>query len=436
LLGNGDGSFTTAAGPSFNKASGSLSLADLNNDGMLDLAVPSATDGTVTILLGNGDGSFTQKSDYSTGLDSSGTSIADFNGDGIPDIAVAGSYNGTVSILTGKGDGTFVIVTDSMGQFVYAVTLTAVDLNGDGVPDLPTPLNSIGSMNVLLAQPDTTVTLSGVSLEGGGTHNIVASYSGDTLYQPSVSAPVSLDNTTAPPAIYPGTGSYAFPLTVTIQDATPGAEIYYTLDGTTPGSGSSLYSSPIALATGGTVRAIAIAPHFAASAVTAVTYASALPTAVALSIAPGTSVETGTPVTLSAYVTSNGAPFHNGVVLFCRAEAVHCEDAAILGSAPVASGGWAKLRLRFGVGSYNIRAVFLGTSDSANPKLGSVSAVQALTVRGKVTTVTTAISSEVVDGVYKLTSRVAAFGRPAISGSLVFTDSLNGGRSVSLSSTT
>src|SRR5882724_4030818 len=80
----------------------------------------------------------------------------------------------------------------------------------------------------------------------------------------------------------------------------------------------------------------------------------ATPTQTTLSIAPSTSVPVGTPVTLSANVTSNGSSLHDGIVFFCKADAVHCEDSSLLGSASIQPGGWAKLRLHMGVGTYSI----------------------------------------------------------------------------------
>ncbi len=61
----------------------------------------------------------------------------------------------------------------------------------------------------------------------------------------------------ATPVITPDAGSYSPPLTVTITDATLGAAIHYTLDGTTPTASSPLYTAPLSLTTCATVQAIA-----------------------------------------------------------------------------------------------------------------------------------------------------------------------------------
>jgi hypothetical protein len=58
-------------------------------------------------------------------------------------------------------------------------------------------------------------------------------------------------------------GIYSSPQTVTLTTSTPGASIYYTLDGSVPGASDTLYSGPIAVNETTTIRAIAIASGFA-----------------------------------------------------------------------------------------------------------------------------------------------------------------------------
>lgn len=70
-------------------------------DGKLDLAVANLTGGTITLLLGNGDGTFTQAagSPYPVGKGPYQLAAADFNGDGKLDLAAVNLSDGTVSIL-------------------------------------------------------------------------------------------------------------------------------------------------------------------------------------------------------------------------------------------------------------------------------------------------------------------------------------------------
>ncbi len=71
---------------------------------------------------------------------------------------------------------------------------------------------------------------------------------------------------TAIPGFSPTPGPYATAQTVALSDATPGAIIYYTLDGSTPNSNSTQYTTPIAVAATGTINAFAVAAGTGASA--------------------------------------------------------------------------------------------------------------------------------------------------------------------------
>lgn len=59
------------------------------------------------------------------------------------------------------------------------------------------------------------------------------------------------------PKFTPAAGTYYEPINVTITCGTTGAKIYYTTDGSNPSTSSQVYSSPIALSTTTTIKAIA-----------------------------------------------------------------------------------------------------------------------------------------------------------------------------------
>ncbi len=70
----------------------------------------------------------------------------------------------------------------------------------------------------------------------------------------------------ATPTFSPPTGIFSGAQTVTISDATAGATMYYTTDGSTPTTSSSVYSTPLSVTATTTVHAIATASGYSASA--------------------------------------------------------------------------------------------------------------------------------------------------------------------------
>ena len=76
----------------------------------------------------------------------------------------------------------------------------------------------------------------------------------------------------ATPAFSPAAGTYTGSVTVTISDATSGATIRYTTDGSTPTTSSPIYTGPITLTQTTTIRAMATASGMTDSNVASATY--------------------------------------------------------------------------------------------------------------------------------------------------------------------
>jgi len=239
-LGNGDGTFQQSPSGPMTVAQGSDSVvaADLNGDGILDLAVSSQAgilvNGAVSILIGKGDGTFTAASaSPSVGISPLVIAYGDFNGDGKADLATANNTDDTVSYLLGNGDGTFqpVIASPYLGQFTQ--NFATADINGDGWTDAiaVTGANPLGSVlgigSVLLSQPTitTTAVVTGINPIGTGTHQIQASYPGNSTYSASTSNSVALTAEQATPSITlslsASTITTAQPLTATIAISGP-----------------------------------------------------------------------------------------------------------------------------------------------------------------------------------------------------------------------
>jgi alpha-galactosidase len=116
-----------------------------------------------------------------------------------------------------------------------------------------------------------------VQLDGGSPNTIVFSNPNASGYAPGLdNITVSLGANTSP-SISPAGGAFTSVQTVSIADTTPGASIFYTIDGTAPTSASNAYSGPFAVSASETVNAIAIAAGYPDSAVASSAYIIALP---------------------------------------------------------------------------------------------------------------------------------------------------------------
>ncbi len=192
LLGDGNGNFTASASPATGNLPTSVVVADFNGDGKPDLAVSSLNSATLTILLGNGDGTFVAAPSPAAGNGPGDLAVGDFNHDGVADLAVVNEAGRLVNILTGNGDGTFTLQSSpATGASSY---LAVADFDGDGVADLGVLNRADQTIAILLSQLVTasTATATGISPIAPGTHQVVASYPGDSSYTASQSAPVSL----------------------------------------------------------------------------------------------------------------------------------------------------------------------------------------------------------------------------------------------------
>jgi hypothetical protein len=417
LLGNGDGTFTPAAATlKTGNYPWAIAAADFNGDGKLDLVVLNADDNTATVLLGNGDGTFTSAPTI-TGVaeDPESIAVADFNGDGKPDLAVSGT---TFTVWLGQGDGTFKAAPASNLGFVGVGNIVAGDFNGDGIPDLAMNDQTVLASAILQGNGDGTftpvatgapypiaaadLTGSGVSdliLEGspmqpqelrkvvltpdsispigGGTHQVVAVYSGDANNAPSTSTAVSMVGEKLEPSVtlsasasQVGVGvSDTLTATVTGGPFTPGATVVTPTGSVAFYSGATLLGSG-ALNSGGVATLATTALPGGTDSLTAVylgdtNYYTETSNPVAVKVtkfsatvaltSSASPVYAGQSVTFTATLSGSGAK-PTGNVTFLDGQTQ-------LGTAPITAGVATYSTSTLAIGAHSITASYAGDSN-------------------------------------------------------------------------
>jgi hypothetical protein len=108
--------------------------ADLNGDGVLDVAVANGGSNNVSVLLGNGDGTLAAPVNYAVGTDPVGIAAGDIEGDGLLDLAVVNHGSNDDTELRNTGGATFLLSqTIPLGESPDAVAMA--DFNKDGMAD-------------------------------------------------------------------------------------------------------------------------------------------------------------------------------------------------------------------------------------------------------------------------------------------------------------
>jgi hypothetical protein len=179
LFGNADRTFDNAftvanvlsASPEF------IVSGDFNGDGKADVA--TCNSGTpdlnkVNVLMGNGNGSFQPMNVYTVGMNPTFMTIGDFNQDGKLDLAVSSTDDNKVSVLLNNGSGLFQAASH------YAVglhpnSITTGDLNLDGITDLVVTNGQSKTFSVLVNNGDGTFKNSLSFIVGPGPLGIAVS---------------------------------------------------------------------------------------------------------------------------------------------------------------------------------------------------------------------------------------------------------------------
>lgn len=445
LLGNGDGTFRppmTIPSTSISATPTAIVAGDFNGDGILDLAVtnygsPGYDDFSIpdslTILLGKGDGTFRKESETLGHSHLNSIAVGDFNADGKADLVVS-DYLGVQEVMLGNEDGTFAapIAPATAG---YAMAVVTGDFNGDGVSDIASPSYSPNVLDVLIAEPGSqtntataTTTVSDFFVVGTGNHNVVASYSGDSTYAPSVSATEGLFAQPEPTMVAltsnPATSNYGQQVTltaviapITAQNHSATGTVKFTFGNTVVGTspivgGVATFNTSLLPAGVDSVTATYSGDtNFASSSVSTTETVNGSASATVLTVAPNPAL-VGQTVTLSAAVVgvsfsttpTGSVTFYNGTTS--------------LGQVALDAAGQAKTTLAgLPFGSYTITAVYSGDTAFYT----STSPLVTLVVAGYVsaTTITAAPNPAGLGQPLALTAGVTGIGSATIATGVV-----------------
>jgi hypothetical protein len=190
--------------------------------------------------------------------------------------SVAGSLRGTASLMLPEVEP--VTFAESANPGVLTVTANHVSVPL-GKPIPPLTYSITGFVN-----GDKTSVVSGAPVlstvpEGSavGTYPITVAMGtlAATNYKFKLdkgTLTITSAGTVAKPVFTPNGNVFTSPPMVMMTDATPGAAIYYTTDGTTPTTKSTLYMAPVKVTSTEVISAIGVATGYANSAVTIQNY--------------------------------------------------------------------------------------------------------------------------------------------------------------------
>jgi len=167
FLGNGTGFLQLASVNHADLIEGdpfAIAAGDLTGDGVMDVAVANGVMGTVSIMKGNNTGTFVRQTPVGCGAAARGIALADVNQDGRLDIAVSNLNANTMQVLlqTSQGFNGRDYRAGNETAFAFNVDdrlvgpLAAGDLNGDGKVDLATVHPTPGTVSILLGGGDGT----------------------------------------------------------------------------------------------------------------------------------------------------------------------------------------------------------------------------------------------------------------------------------------
>jgi hypothetical protein len=238
------------------------------------VTLSDATNGAVIYYTTNGATPTTSSTKYMGAIPVSGTET-------IEAIAVAAGYgqsavaSATYTIVLPAATP---VISPAAGSYTAVQSVTITDATSgamiyyttNGTAPTTSSTKYTGAITV-----SSTETIEAIAVAAGYGQSAVASAAYTVLLP------------TATPVISPAGGNYGATQSVTIADATSGAVIYYTTDGSTPTVNSAVYGGAITVSATETIEAIAVAPGYGPSGVATAIYTLNLPPpAIAVTVSP------------------------------------------------------------------------------------------------------------------------------------------------------
>jgi len=274
--------------------SGNLYISDLYNNVIRKVVLST---GIITTFAGNGnkgysgDGGPASNATFGTadGI-SHGNSLAGLAATSTGNLYIADARNNVIrEVVSGLTNPTFSPVAGTYGlsqsvSIADSVSGTAIHYTTDGT----TPSTSSPEYGGTIPVTATT-TINAIATATGYPNSGVSTATYTIIESPTIS---------------PSGGVFIAPQSVTISDATPGVTIYYTTNGTSPTTGSTVYTLPFMVSATATVQAIAVSSGGVSSQAASQTFTIlTVPPSVATYSASNI---TSTGATLIGYVDPNG----------------------------------------------------------------------------------------------------------------------------------
>lgn len=149
LRGRGRAPFQPAGGYNIGAGPTALVVADVDGDGRPDLVCANRRSATATLLRNQGRGRFDGAMVFDVGDDPSDAVVADLNGDGRDDLVIVDERGGRVHVLVSDGSGRLRLHTAvAVGRQSKAAVVA--DLDGDGQPDIAVANHASNNVSVVL----------------------------------------------------------------------------------------------------------------------------------------------------------------------------------------------------------------------------------------------------------------------------------------------